>query len=123
MVRPVLDLNEPITVAGYRPSERLREQVILRDGWCPFPFCECGARHGDLDHITEYDPDGPPGQTTSTNLAGPCRTHHRLKTFSTWTYTMLDPGTYLWRSPHGYQFLKDRTGTRDVTPPPVPGPG
>ena len=29
---------------------------------------------------------------------------------------MLDPGTYLWTSPHGYQFLRDRSGTLDVTP-------
>ena len=28
---------------------------------------------------------------------------------------MIDPGTYLWSSPHGYQFLRDRHGTTDVT--------
>lgn len=122
-VRPVLDLNQEITNTGYRPSDRLREQVILRDRWCPFPYCECNARYGDLDHIQEYDPDGPSDQTTSANLAPPCRTHHRLKTFSNWTYTMIEPGTYLWRSPHGYQFIKDQTGTRDVTPRPVDPPG
>ncbi|MCW2784058.1 MAG: endonuclease [Marmoricola sp.] len=122
-VRPVIDLNEEISNTGYRPSNRLREQVILRDRWCPFPFCECDARHSDLDHIKEYDPDGPPGQTATSNFGAPCRTHHRVKTFSTWTYTMIESGVFLWRSPHGYQFLKDRNGTRDVTPPPIPGPG
>jgi hypothetical protein len=101
----------------------VREQVILRDRFCPFPYCERNARHGDLDHIEPYDPDRPPGQTTTTNLAGPCRTHHRVKTFSTWTYTILEPGTYLWRSPHGYTFLKDRHGTRDLTPRPLDPPG
>lgn len=122
-VRPVIDLNQEITSPGYRPSDLLAEQVTLRDGWCPFPWCECAARHGDKDHIERYDPDGPPGQTTSSNLGSPCRTHHRLKTFGGWTYTMLEPGSYLWRSPHGYQFLKDRTGTRDLTPRPVDPPG
>ena len=28
----------------------------------------------------------------------------------------LEPGTYLWRSPLGYQYLRDHTGTLDVTP-------
>ena len=28
----------------------------------------------------------------------------------------VEPGVYLWRSPLGYQFLKDPTGTLDVTP-------
>ncbi len=28
---------------------------------------------------------------------------------------MITPGTYLWSSPHGYQFLRDPSGTRDVT--------
>jgi hypothetical protein len=33
-----------------------------------------------------------------------------------WAYLVLEPGTYLWTSPLGYQFLKDGTGTLDVTP-------
>ena len=28
----------------------------------------------------------------------------------------VEPGTYLWRSPLGYQYLRDHTGTIDVTP-------
>ena len=49
------------------------------------------------------------------NLAPLCRHHHRLKTFTTWTYTMLAPGVFLWGSPHGYTYLRDRHGTRDVS--------
>jgi hypothetical protein len=34
------------------------------------------------------------------------------------------PGTYLWRSPHGYTWRRDHTGTTDLTPPePEPPPG
>jgi hypothetical protein len=44
-----------------------------------------------------------------------CRRHHRLKTHSPWTYTVLEPGSFLWTSPHGYQFLRDHEGTLDVT--------
>ena len=46
----------------------------------------------------------------------------RLKTHSTWRYVMLEAGSYLWTSPHGYQFLRDNHGTLDVSadrrPPP-----
>jgi hypothetical protein len=122
-VRPVIDLAEEITAPGYRPTDRLREQTVLRDRVCVFPWCERSARHGDLDHVEPYDPGGPPGQTATSNLAGLCRAHHRVKTFGNWTYTLLEPGTYLWRSPHGYTFLKDRTGTHDLTPRPVEPPG
>ena len=59
-----------------------------------------------------FDDDGP---TASDNIAALCRRHHRLKTHSPWTYTMIEPGTYLWTSPHGYQYLRDHTGTTDVT--------
>jgi hypothetical protein len=31
---------------------------------------------------------------------------------------MVEPGVHLWRSPHGYHYLRDATGTRDVTPDP-----
>ena len=58
-------------------------------------------------------------------LAPLCRRHHRLKTHSAWTYTILEPGSYLWSSPHGYHYLRDHHGTLDVspdrTPPTVPG--
>ena len=28
---------------------------------------------------------------------------------------MLEPGTYLWTSPHGYHYLRDHQGTLDVS--------
>ena len=66
------------------------------------------------------------GATCSCNTAPVCRRHHRLKTHTSWTYTVIDPGTYLWTSPHGYQFLRDRHGTTDVSrdrpPPRAPDP-
>ena len=47
-----------------------------------------------------------------------CRRHHRAKTTGGWTYLTIEPGTYLWHSPLGYQFLRDHTGTLDITPDP-----
>ena len=53
--------------------------------------------------------------TSVVNLAPLCRRHHRHETHALWRYTIIDDATYLWTSPHGYQFLVDHTGTRDVS--------
>jgi len=112
IVKPVVDLNEHIHVEGYEVPERLREQAMLRDHSCVFPWCTRSARKADADHVVPY---AEGGTTSSDNIAPLCRRHHRLKTHSAWTYTMLEPGTYLWSSPHGYQFLRDHHGTLDVS--------
>ena len=56
--------------------------------------------------------------TCTCNQTPVCRGHHRAKTTGGWTYVTVEPGVYLWRSPLGYEFLKDATGTIDVTPDP-----
>ena len=35
---------------------------------------------------------------------------------------MVEPGVYLWHSPYGYSYLRDRNGTTDLTPTPVEPP-
>ncbi len=117
-VKPVIDLDEHIHVDAYEVPERLQEQTELRDLACVFPWCTRPARRCDSEHCLPHDQGG---STCSCNIAPLCRRHHRLKTHSTWTYTTLEPGAFLWSSPHGYQFLRDHTGTQDVTrerPPP-----
>ncbi len=113
VVKPVIDLNEHHRVEGYEIPDRLREQTILRTGTCVFPWCTRPARTADCDHVIPYDQGG---STCSCNLAALCRRHHRLKTHTAWSYTVLEPGSFLWSSPYGYQFLTDHQGTRDVTP-------
>ncbi len=108
VVKPVLDLNEPITCDGYQPSDRLREQVVLRDRQCVFPWCTRPARSCDLDHIVPWEQGG---ETSTDNLAALCRRHHRLKTHSAWRYERTGPATYTWSSPHGHRFTTDPTGT------------
>ena len=112
VVKPVIDLNEHIHVESFEIPERLREQVLLRDHTCVFPWCTRSARKTDADHVIPY---AAGGTTSSDNIAPLCRRHHRLKTHSSWTYTMLEPGSFLWSSPHGYQFLRDHHGTLDVS--------
>ncbi|MBO9524069.1 MAG: HNH endonuclease, partial [Nocardioidaceae bacterium] len=87
---------------------------------CVHPYCTKNARWADLDHIIEWTLGG---RTDTWNLAPLCRSHHRNKTFSSWTYTMIEPGCYLWRSPLGQVYLRDGSGTRDLTPRPVDPPG
>ena len=119
-VKPVIDLAEHIGVDSYEVPDRLREQTELIDGTCRFPWCTRPAMKSECDHVIAHAEDGP---TCGCNMGGLCKRHHRLKTHSAWTYTMLEPGTFLWTSPHGYQFLRDHHGTLDVTaerPPPRP---
>ena len=112
VVKPVFDLSDHIHVDGYEVPDRLAEQTQLRDATCVFPWCTRPARRCDCDHVIPYDEGGT---TCSCNIAPLCRRHHRLKTHSPWTYTTLEPGSFLWTSPHGYQYLRDHQGTLDVT--------
>jgi hypothetical protein len=112
-VRPVLDLAGHVHTGAYEVPDRLAEHVGLRDLTCVFPFCVRRARRCDTDHVI---PHARGGSTCSENLAPLCRAHHRLKTHhGRWTYRTVDPGTYLWTSPHGQRYLRDATGTRDLT--------
>ncbi|MBY9074655.1 HNH endonuclease [Nocardioides sp. WL0053] len=113
-ITPVLDLGDRASVDAYEVPDRMRETVLLRSPCCPFPWCNNLTRRKDLDHVRPYLPPsagGPPGQTTPGNLAPLCRRHHRLKTHGGWSYTQPEPGTYLWRSPHGRRYRVDHTGT------------
>jgi hypothetical protein len=112
-VKPVLDLNEHLSGSAYETPGRLVEQSALVDQTCVFPWCTRPARRADCDHVI---PHGEGGSTCSCNIARLCRRHHRLKTHTAWRYTVLERGSYRWTSPHGYQFIRDRDGTLDVTP-------
>jgi len=118
VVKPVIDLNDRVDSRAYEIPDRIGEHVALRDVTCTFPWCQRPARRCDTDHVVPH----PPGPTATDNLASLCRRHHRLKTHGGWAYTALEPGSYLWRSPHGHQFLRDHTGTLDVTPDPTRRP-
>jgi hypothetical protein len=119
VVKPVIDLADHVHVGAYEVPDRIAEPVALRDHSCVFPWCTRPARrlrpdqHScDCDHVV---PHGKGGATCTCQIAPLCRRHHRLKTHGGWSYTVLEPGSYLWSSPHGYQYLRDHEGTLDVT--------
>ena len=104
-IKPVIDLNDEITTDTYRPTARQKEQTRLRNPVCPFPQCDRPSwrqgPHADTDHILEW----PTGPTTTSNLAPPCRQHHRLKTFTDWTYRDVPGLGFEWTSPLGHRHL------------------
>ncbi|WP_200958190.1 HNH endonuclease signature motif containing protein [Nocardioides sp. Soil805] len=116
VVKPIIDLRERLECKGYEPTEKIREHVIVRDGTCVFPWCGRNARHADLDHVVPYDHDHPDrgGPTSTDNLAALCRRHHRLKTHGRWRYETTEPGVFVWTSPLGWTYLRDRTGSRPL---------
>lgn len=117
VLKPVIDLNTPLSTNGYTIPDKLREHVTLRDKTCVFPHCTRPARRCQVDHITAYDHDAQaegrpqPGRTETPNLAALCTFHHRLKTHTAWHYLMHEPGVFQWTSPHGHRYLRDHHGT------------
>lgn len=113
LVRPVVDADQHVHVDAYEVSDRLRHLTGLRDLTCVFPWCTHHADRCDRDHVV---PESEGGATCSCNIAPLCRSHHLHKTHGDWSYRVLEPGSYLWTTPRGYAFLRDHTGTRDVSP-------
>ena len=120
-VKPVRDLNAHHRVDGYAPTDPIREQVLLTWPGCVFPYCTRRARSCDLDHRVNHA-DG--GATCPCNLAPLCRTHHRMKTFSGWTYEPAEttetgiPTAFTWTGPSGDQFRVDHDGSIPLPPEP-----
>lgn len=76
-----------------------------------FPFGGGSSGRTDLDHTNPYRRGGPPGQTGLGNLGPLTRSEHRAKTVGRWAVRQPEPGTYLWRSPHGWIALTTNQGT------------
>jgi hypothetical protein len=123
VVRPVIDLNTPISVHSYEIPERIRDQVNLRYPVEQFPYgtgetrtttnpTSTGRAATDLDHIEPYRPEDPSPQTNTDNLAPLRRFSHRLKTHADWDERRVNAYTVEWTSPHGYVFHVDHNGTR-----------
>jgi hypothetical protein len=110
----VLDLADQQPVDGYEFTGRMRDAVFNISPRDVFPFATSTSRRRDIDHPIPYlppDRGGPPGQTRLDNAAPMRRFHHRLKTFGGWRLRQPEPGTYVWRSPHGHYWLTTYTGT------------
>ena len=114
-LKPVIDVNDqPAPVDSYEIPARIAEHLRLRQPADVFPYAAGGSRRTDLDHTIPYrspDTGGPPGQTAGGNLGPLARYHHRVKTHGGWNVRQPEPGTWVWRTPHGRIFLVNSTGT------------
>jgi hypothetical protein len=115
IIKPVIDLNEGVSVNSYEIPDRIRERVKLMDPVDQFPYGTAETTFGtDLDHIEPYDTAGPAGQTSTGNLVPESRFHHRVKTHGRWTLRRLPGRVREWTSPHGFKWRVDRTGTHRI---------
>jgi hypothetical protein len=97
-----------LAVDTYRPSEKLRRFLRIRDGRCRFPGCTRPPNRCDIDHTIPAETGGP---TEVGNLAHLCRGDHTLKHHGGWSVKQLEPGVLEWTSPNGYT----HTDTPDPT--------
>jgi hypothetical protein len=91
--------------------------VLLRYPADVFPYANTVSRAADIDHTIRYvslEEGGPPGQTRIGNLGPHIRYHHRVKTSGGWQVCQPEPGTSIWRSPHGRIYLVNATGTHPL---------
>ena len=113
-IQPVMDPADVAPIDSYEIPQRLRDAALLRNPADIFPWGTATSRGQDLDHSVPYDPlrrSSSPPQTNLGNLGPLSRDHHRAKTHGGWRLRQPDPGTYLWRSPHGWTFLCTNAGT------------
>ncbi|WP_371407382.1 hypothetical protein OHA10_18025 [Kribbella sp. NBC_00662] len=117
-VKPVIDLNDTVSADAYEIPTRIRERIRLTYPVELFPYGTRETHHTiDLDHIQPYNPTGPTGQTNTHNLAPLSRYAHRVKTHARgWTVRRINHKTLEWRTPHGFTFQVDPTGTHRVDP-------
>jgi hypothetical protein len=116
----VLDLADRRPVDGYEFPASTREAIHTLMPRDAFPYAASTSRRVDIDHPDPYRwpaPGAPPepGQTNTGNAAPMTRLHHRIKTHGRWRLRQLEPGTYLWRSPHGWYWLTGTTGTHPLS--------
>ena len=113
----VVDLPGQVPVDGYEVPATMREALYLRNPACVAPYATNLSRGKDADHVVPYlspDKGGPPGQTSMENLGLLGRFPHRVKTHGRWSLRQPSPGVFEWRSPHGYWFRVDHTGTHPL---------
>jgi hypothetical protein len=97
----------------YTPSAGTTRHLHAQDRRCGFPGCAAAIWFCDTDHNTPYQAGGA---TDHDNCGLLCRRHHRLKTFTRWSWRRSADGTIEWTDPHGRTW--DRDPIRYLLPPP-----
>ena len=113
-VKPVIDLNADATpVDAYELPRAMRERMFLKRPASVFPYSAAANRRMDLDHSAPYR-EGASRQTREDNLGPLTRREHNVITHGDWKRRQPEPGSYLFRAPHGRVFLVNAAGTTDL---------
>jgi hypothetical protein len=88
---------------AYRPSDKLRHLVQIRDGECTHPCCTRHARETDFEHAIPYDQGG---KTCACNAGARSRRCHRVKQSKGWKVTQPRPGWHHWTTPSGRTYIQ-----------------
>jgi len=90
--------------ASYTPSADLNRQLHVADRRCGCPSCGAAVWFCDADHNR---PDDSGGCTDADNCGLLCRRHHRLKTFTTWSWRRGADGAIEWIDPNGVRWHRE----------------
>ena len=115
-IKPVIDLNAQLSTPAYEVPDRIREQVILRDRTCVFPWCTRPARGCDIDHVDEYDHARRGRRPTTTRARRRPTTSPRCAA-STTASRPTPPGATGWSSPGSSSGPARTATTTDATAP------
>jgi hypothetical protein len=88
---------------AYRPNDKLRHLVQVRDYMCTFPPCSQHARESDFEHAMPYDKGG---RTCACNAGARSRKCHRVKQAPGWRVTQPRPGWHQWETPRGRTYTQ-----------------
>jgi len=101
---PTLGCDHRYESRSYKPSDRLRHLVQIRDGTCTFPPCNRHARESDFEHALPYDQGG---KTCTCNAGARSRACHQVKQSRGWNVTQPKPGWHRWETPAGRVYTQE----------------
>jgi len=101
---PIFECDHRYETHAYKPSDRLRHLVQIRDGTCTFPPCNRHARESDFEHALPYDQGG---KTCACNAGARSRACHRVKQTPGWHVTQPRPGWHRWETPAGRVYTQE----------------
>lgn len=117
IVRPVIDLADNPSVDAYEIPDEIARIVRWRHPFDVFPWSDRSSKGLDLDHTQpfQHGPGRPDGQTTRTTSHPLSRRPHRAKTHSGWQVAQPLHGVFEWRSPLGFRYRVDASGSHELT--------
>lgn len=115
VVRPVIDLTGHVHTDAVEVTDRLRDRGAVQHLTCVFPRCSRPARRCDFDHTKPRNKGGPGCQVQhrpALPAPPPVEDPRRLDLHHGRCHQL----RVEWSSPYGYLYLRDHTGTTDLTP-------